>query len=267
MALYFSSLASGSSGNCQLIKSNHTTLLLDAGLTGKYISQALGHYDIALDSVDGIVVTHEHSDHIAGLGVVHRMANLPLYMNEKTWCEVKDKIGKVDASKVNIIDSEKSFAVGDIVVSPQRVSHDAADPLCFTFAQNNTKIAIITDLGKVDDAIVDIVSDVNLVMLEANHNVEMLMSGAYPYPLKRRVAGEKGHLSNEVCAEVAIKAIESGRLSTILLAHLSRENNTPELAYQTVKSMMLEKGIVVGKDIMLDLTYRNRTGNFYRLDR
>ncbi len=266
MALFFSSLASGSSGNCQLIKSNCTTLLLDAGLTGKYISQALGHYDITLDTVDGIVVTHEHSDHIAGLGVVHRMANLPLYMNELTWREVKDKIGKVDASKITIIDSEKAFEIGDIVVSPQRVSHDAADPLCFTFAKKDTKIAVITDLGKVDDAIIDVVSNSNLVMLEANHNVEMLMSGPYPYPLKRRVVGEKGHLSNEICAEVAIKAIEHGKLSTVLLAHLSRENNTPELAYQTVKSMMLERGIVIGKDIMLDLTYRNRTGNYYRLD-
>ncbi len=266
MALFFSSLASGSSGNCQLIKTEQTTLLLDAGLTGKYIKQALCHYDIKIDGVDGIVVTHEHSDHIAALGVVHRMANIPLYMNELTWYEVKNKIGKVDVSKVNIIDSEKAFEIKDVVITPQRVSHDAADPLCFTFSKNDTKIAVITDLGKVDDAIIDVVSNSNLVMLEANHNVEMLMSGAYPYPLKRRVAGEKGHLSNEICAEVAMKAIEGGRLSTLLLAHLSRENNTPELAYQTVKSMMLEKGIVVGKDIMLDLTYRNRTGNYYRLD-
>ncbi len=265
MALYFSSLASGSSGNCQLIKSDKTTLLLDAGLTGKYIVRALDHYDIKVADVDGIVVTHEHSDHIAALGIVHRMANLPLYMNEATWQAVAPKIGKVDATKINIIESEQSFQIGDIAVHSQRVSHDAVDPLCFSFSKGQSKIAVVTDLGKVDDAIIRFISDANLAMLEANHNVEMVQAGRYPYPLKRRVIGDWGHLSNESCAELAIKAIADGRLSTVLLAHLSKENNTPALAYQTVKSIMQEKGIEIGRDAMVELTYRNRIGNFYRL--
>ncbi len=265
MALFFSSLASGSSGNCQLIKTNKTTLLLDAGLTGKYIVKALGHYDTKADDIDGIVVTHEHSDHIAALGVLHRMANVPLYMNAATWQAVESKIGVVDATKINIIDNQVAFQIGDIIVDSRPVSHDAADPLCFSFSKRQSKIAVVTDLGKIDDAIVDFISDANLVMLEANHNAEMVRAGRYPYALKRRVIGDFGHLSNESCAAAAIAAIQKGKLATVLLAHLSGENNTPALAYQTVKSIMQEKDILVGRDVMLELTYRNRIGNYYRL--
>ncbi len=263
--LHFSSLASGSSGNCQLIRTNRTTLLLDAGLTGKYIKNALNQFDIAVAAVDGIVVTHEHNDHIAALGIVHRMADIPLYMNEATWCAIEQKIGKVDTTKVHIIDSASPFEIGDIVVRPQRISHDAVDPLCFSFAKGRAKIAVVTDLGKADRAIVDFISDANLVMLEANHDVAMLQVGPYPYPLKRRVIGELGHLSNQACAEVAVQAIEQGKVSTVLLAHLSRENNTPALAYQTVKSIMAERDILVERDVVLDLTYRNRIAKYYRL--
>lgn len=265
MAIQFSSLASGSSGNCQLIQSNQTTLLLDAGLTGKYITNALHHYDITLDRVNGILITHEHSDHISGLGVLHRKANLPIYISPNTWQVIKDKIGKINAKQLHFIESDRSFAIRDIVVNPHRISHDAVDPLCYTFAVNDTKVAIVTDLGTIDDCLIAHIKDASLVMLEANHNVQMLMMGNYPYPLKRRVASELGHLSNEDCALAAIKAITDGRVSTVLLGHLSKENNTPELAYETVKSSMIEQGMVIGRDVMLDLTYRNRIGNLYRL--
>lgn len=265
MAIQFSSLASGSSGNCQLIQSNQTTLLLDAGLTGKYITNALHHYDITLDQVNGILITHEHSDHISGLGVLHRKANLPIYISDKTWQVTKDKIGKINTKRLHFIEPEIPFTIRDIVVNPHSVSHDAVDPLCYTFSVGDTKIAIVTDLGIIDDHLIAQIKDASLVMLEANHNVEMLMMGNYPYPLKRRVASELGHLSNEDCAAAAIKAIMNGRVSTVLLGHLSKENNTPELAYETVKSSMIEQGMVIGKDVMLDLTYRNRIGNLYRL--
>ncbi len=265
MALLFSSLASGSSGNCQLIKSAQTTLLLDCGVTGKYVTRALGHFDIATGDVDGIVITHEHSDHIAGLGVLHRKSNLPIYINAATWQAVAPKIGKVAADKVHIIDNKETFQIGDIAVTPYRVSHDAVDPVCYSFANKDAKIVVATDLGEMNDRVLEALKTANLVMVEANHNVEMVMSGRYPYPLKRRVVGNQGHLSNENCALAAIEAVQRGSVSTVLLAHLSRENNTPELAYETVKSLMAEEDIVVGKDVMLELTYRNRVGNYYRL--
>ncbi len=265
MALLFSSLASGSSGNCQLIKSTKTTLLLDCGVTGKYVTQALHHFDLLTEDVDGIVITHEHSDHIAGLGVLHRKSKLPIYVNAATWQVVAPKIGKVDDSKVHIIDNKETFQIGDIAVTPYSVSHDAVDPVCYSFANKDAKIVVATDLGQMNGRVLAALKEANLVMIEANHNVEMVMSGRYPYPLKRRVVGEQGHLSNENCALAAIEAIQQGAVSTVLLAHLSRENNTPELAYETVKSFMAEQNIIVGKDVMLDLTYRNRVANYYRL--
>lgn len=265
MALEFSSLASGSSGNCQLIKSKNTRLLLDAGLSGKYIINGLGHFNIEAETIDGILITHEHIDHIKGVGIMHRKCGMKIYANEATWDRVSKKIGKVDPSKVVLFDNEKPFHIKDIEVEPMSISHDAVDPVAYSFKTHSSKIAVITDLGHITDEMVDKIKDSDLLMLESNHNVDMLMMGKYPYPLKRRVIGDHGHLSNEACAQAAIRAITTGRVSTVLLAHLSKDNNTPELAYETAKSMFYENDIQVGSDVFLDLTYRDRVGQLYRI--
>jgi phosphoribosyl 1,2-cyclic phosphodiesterase len=265
MALEFSSLASGSSGNCQLIKSKNTRLLLDAGLSGKYIINGLNHFNVDAQTVDGILITHEHIDHIKGVGIMHRKCGMKIYANEATWERVAQKIGKIDTSKIVIFDNNRPFTINDIEVEPMSIAHDAIDPVAYSFTTSSAKISVITDLGHITNEMIDKVKDSDLLMLESNHNVDMLMMGKYPYPLKRRVIGDHGHLSNEACAEAAIRAITTGRVSTVLLAHLSKDNNTPELAYETAKSMFAEKNIKIGTDVFLDLTYRDRVGNLFRI--
>jgi phosphoribosyl 1,2-cyclic phosphodiesterase len=265
MGLEFCSLASGSSGNSQYIKSNRCRLLLDAGLSGKYMINALKQIDVDASTLNGILITHEHSDHIKGVGILHRKFGIPIYVHEKTWKVLESKLGKIDASKVNIIKENETFGIQDIVIKALPIAHDAIAPLGYTFSSSSSKIAILTDLGHVPETLYREIYDADLLMLEANHNVDLLMTGRYPYPLKKRVASDVGHLSNEDCGATVIRAIKEGRVGSVLLGHLSRENNTPELAYETVRSMMSLENMVVGEDVLLDLTYRDRMGTLYRI--
>lgn len=265
MGINFCSLASGSSGNCQYIASGGTRLLLDAGLSGKYIKAALENIDVNADTIDGILVTHEHSDHIKGVGILMRRHKMPLYVTEKTWEAMNTKIGKIDPDMVNIIDNGASFAIKDIVVTPYEISHDAADPVGYTFKDETSKIGIVTDLGVVTESVLEAVRDCDLLMLEANHDEEMLKMGSYPYYLKRRILSEIGHLSNDVAGEIATEVIKNGSVSNILLGHISKENNFPELAYETVKGVLAANQIEVGVDVNVDMTYRDRISRLYKI--
>lgn len=259
----FCSLASGSSGNSQYIGNKTTKILLDAGLSGKYIKAGLEGIGVDPNDLDGVVITHEHSDHIKGIGVLMRRYGLPIYVTEGTWEGMSKKIGKIDIDKVNIIDNNAVFNIKDIEVKAYPVSHDANDPVGYTFQNGKGKIGVITDLGHYTEAILSEIRSCDLVMLEANHDVEMLQMGSYPYYLKRRILSEVGHLSNEASGEIACDLVRNGRARNILLGHLSRENNFPDLAYETVKSIMESEGIRVGDDVMLDMTYRDKIGGLY----
>lgn len=259
----FCSLASGSSGNAQFIGNKTTKLLLDAGLSGKYIQSSLEGIGVDAKDLDGILVTHEHSDHIKGIGVLMRRFGLPLYLTEGTWKGMENKIGKVDLEKVNFIDNNACFAIKDIEIKAYSVSHDANDPVGFTFQNGTGKIGVVTDLGYYTDEILAEIRTCDLVMLEANHDEEMLQMGSYPYYLKRRILSEIGHLSNEDSGEIACDIVRHGKTRNILLGHLSRENNFPDLAYETVKSIMESEGIKVGDDVMLNMTYRDKIGGLY----
>ncbi len=265
MALEYCSLASGSSGNSQYIATNDTCILLDAGLSGKYIKTALENVDRDIDRVEGVLITHEHSDHIKGVGVLHRRYGINIYATELTWDAMKTKIGKIDEDKVILFDPDLPFQVGDINVKPIRISHDAVDPVAFSFESKEAKLSIATDLGIYDEALIDHIKDSSLLVIESNHDVEMLKMGKYPYYLKRRVLSEHGHLSNDLAGEIAARVVQEGRVNNILLAHLSKENNFPELAYETVNEVLKESGIEVGKDINLDMTYRDRVGKIYKV--
>lgn len=267
MALQFCSLASGSSGNCQLIMTPHTKILLDAGLSGKYIINGLSQLGVDASEVEGILITHEHSDHIKGIGIMHRKYGMKIYANQATWDLVKGKIGKVDERKVVIISALQPFDIQDIHVKAMSIAHDAVDPLAYSFETDHAKLSILTDLGHITPALIDQIKDSDMLMLEANHNVEMLKMGSYPYYLKRRVMSQVGHLSNEDCGDAVVKAIQTGRVTNVVLGHLSRENNTPELAYETVKSIMHESGMVIDRDVQLALTYRDRIGHLFRIKR
>lgn len=264
MGLKFCSLASGSSGNCQYIASEEASLLIDAGLSGKRIAEAIENIGEEIKNVRGILVTHEHNDHIKGIGILSRRFNIPIYANNNTWEEMKGKIGKVDEENIRYFQTGEEFYIEDIKVKPYGISHDASEPVAFSFFGEHAKVSIVTDTGYVDETVKREIKGSDLLMLESNHDVEMLKMGRYPWYLKKRVMGDKGHISNETAGEVIAEMMEGEMpITNVLLGHLSKENNFPELAFETVKNILEERKIKIGIDINVDLTYRDRVSNIY----
>lgn len=265
--IYFCSLASGSSGNCQYIASETTGILLDAGLSGKYILNSLNHINANVDNLKALFITHEHSDHVKSAGILMRKFGISLYITKDTFSRIESRLGKYSEDKVIFIEKEEDVQVGDITVHPFAISHDAIDPVAYSFRKDDLKISIVTDLGHVPLDLLSNLIDSNLIMLESNHDVEMLNAGPYPYVLKKRILSKTGHISNEACAEAIIRVYNySPRLGHVVLGHLSQDNNTPELAYATVKHILEDHGLDLEKDISLDLAYRDRVGKLYRIE-
>lgn len=229
------SIASGSSGNCVYVGSDRTNLLVDAGVSAKRIENGLNDIDILPDTIQGILITHEHSDHVQGLGILARKYHMPIYATLETAAAIKriKNLGEIPEELFCFIKPNEAFRINDIDVEPFSTSHDAANPVCYSMQSEGQKVGIATDLGTYDDYILSKLEASELLYIEANHDVNMLMVGKYPYYLKQRILGDRGHLSNEVSAELISKLINPG-LKHILLAHLSKENNYEELAYETV---------------------------------
>src|SRR5690554_5369682 len=240
----FCSIASGSSGNCLFLQSQHTKLLIDVGISGKRVTNALDQLDVKGEELDGILVTHDHSDHIKGVGIVSRKYNLPIYANSATWEVMVEGIGKINPGNIRYFQSNSPFEIKDLQIKPFHTSHDAMESVGFSVLGNNKKMSIATDLGVIDDALLENLYGSDLVVLEANHDVQMLTIGPYPYFLKRRILSNEGHLSNESAGNALVKLVQKG-LKRVLLAHLSRENNFPELAYQTVYNILSENRIKI----------------------
>ena len=229
------SIASGSSGNCIYVGSGQTNLLVDAGISAKRIENGLNGIDIKPDNVQGILITHEHSDHISGLGILARKYNIPIYATYETIQSIRKikAIGNISEELFYFVKPNEPFEINDIVVEPFATSHDASNPVCYTMQSEGHKVGVATDLGKYDDYIISKLQDADLLMIEANHDVNMLMVGRYPYYLKQRILGDRGHLSNDSSADLISKLVNP-RLQGVLLAHLSKENNYAELAFETV---------------------------------
>jgi phosphoribosyl 1,2-cyclic phosphodiesterase len=261
----FCSLSSGSSGNSQFIASRETRLLLDAGVTGKYIKEAMESIGEKPEDLNGILVTHEHSDHIKGVGVLMRRYDLPLYVHEDTWLEMKSQMGKINIENVHFIDGINKFEIKDLSIKPFSIDHDAAHPLGFLFENEGVAVSVATDLGHMTDETIKILENSDLLLLEANHDVEMLKVGRYPWFLKQRIMGDSGHLSNEDAGIALVKMFERGAPGCVLLGHLSQENNFPELAMETVRGILEENGLRDGRDLDLDMTYRNTVGRLYNI--
>ncbi|OPJ55421.1 MBL fold metallo-hydrolase [Alkalithermobacter paradoxus] len=260
MNFKYISVASGSSGNCHYVGYKNTGVLVDAGLSGKKIKENLEKFDVNLENVSGILITHEHSDHIKGAGILSRKYDIPIYANEKTFQAMKDKIGDVKEKNIVIFKNNTKFSLNDIQITPFSIHHDAVDPVAFSFDDEKTKISIATDLGYICDNIRKNIYNSKLVVLESNHDVEMLKMGPYPYYLKRRVLSKNGHLSNEDAGKFALELVEKGT-QKIFLAHLSRENNFPELAFETVKGILKSKNIDIRKHVELKVLDRNEASN------
>ncbi len=237
------SIASGSSGNCIYVGSQNTNLLVDAGVSAKRIENGLNQIDIMPDTIQGILITHEHSDHISGLGVLARKYHIPIYATYETAKALQQikSLGSVEEELYHYINPDEEFMINDICIEPFSTSHDASNPVCYTMRSQGHKVGIATDLGKYDDYIVSKLTDSELLYIEANHDVNMLMVGKYPYYLKQRILGDRGHLSNETSATLISKLIHP-KLKNIILAHLSKENNYEELAYETVCCELMKRG-------------------------
>jgi len=230
------SIASGSSGNCIYVGSDTTHLLIDVGISGKRIESGLNTLDLCGRDLDGILITHEHSDHIAGLGVIARKYGVPIYASKGTIAAMKETpgLGNIDDELFVEVEADKKKMIKDLTIYPMYISHDAKEPLAYRIGYGNRKVAVCTDLGVYNDYTVECLKGMDAVLIEANHDVKMLQVGPYPYYLKQRILGNKGHLSNENSGRLLSRILHE-RLKTIYLGHLSKENNLPELAYEAVR--------------------------------
>lgn len=253
---------SGSSGNCQYIKTENTTILVDAGLSGKKIQQEIVNIGEDPKKIDAIFITHEHADHIQGAGIMSRRLDVPIYANAKTWEAMSEALGSIKSHNIRIMDD---FAeVGDLTLKSFDISHDAAHPVGYNIFYKNKKISLVTDTGCVKDSIANSIMDSDLLLVESNHDEDMVLIGPYPWPLKRRVLGEFGHMSNDTAGHLITRVVKRGN-EIVLLGHLSKENNFPQLAYKTVENILKENCIEVNPGICLDMTYRDRSSKVYEI--
>lgn len=230
------SIASGSSGNCIFVSATEGKLLVDTGISAKRIEQGLLELGESAKNLDGILITHEHIDHINGLGVMMRRYKLPVFATAGTIDSILQtrKLGEMDKSLFYAVTPDVPFQIKDIVVDPTSIWHDAKDPVCYSFYSKGIKASIATDLGNFDDYLVEKLSDSHILFVEANHDIKMLEVGRYPYSLKQRILGSRGHLSNERSGQLICRLM-CDKLKKIYLGHLSQDNNYPDLAYETVK--------------------------------
>lgn len=269
MGLSFCAIASGSSGNSYMVRSDDTVLLVDVGVSGKRIAEGLARGGASLEDVNAILVTHEHSDHVKSLGVMQKKCpQAMVFSNLGTFRHIG---GEVEEARHMAFATGESFAVGDITVTSFAVSHDAEEPVGFTFAKGESKLAIVTDTGVVTEEIFTAVRGSDLIVLEANHDENVLMYCKYPYHIKRRILSDHGHLCNEAAAACIARILrEEEKRPVFLLAHLSKENNLPDMALLTVRNCLEEEDVFAGRpdrldDLTLDVLSRSAPSRLYRL--
>ena len=258
MGLEFCSFASGSSGNCYFVRNDDTALLVDTGIAGKHIKAGLKKCGAELSDVDWILLTHEHTDHVKSIRMMGRQAgNATVYGTKGTLERVRDRLPQ---DRTKVICRRERFEIGNIRVASFALSHDAADPVGYSFESGGRKVAIVTDTGCVTKEIFEEVEDSDALILEANHEVNILRAGPYPYYLKRRILGEHGHLSNEAAGDLLCRILERAdgyRKPEIVLGHLSKENNTPAQAFLTVRNVLFEEDYFVNKNLGLTVAERD----------
>ena len=255
-------LASGSSGNSVFVSDGQSNILIDAGLSGKELTKRLNKINVSADEIDALIITHEHRDHISGAGVISRRYNIPIYANDPTLTNSYKCIGEIDENNYEIIKSD--FMIENIAIHPFSISHDAAFPFAYILYCNKKKIGIATDMGYFDKKIVSELKELDFLVIEANHDLDMLMTGDYPWNVKHRIKGDEGHLSNDDTAALLPKIIGE-KNPHILLAHLSEDNNNQEVAYITVKNNLKANGLKEGRDYSIDFTYQDKPTRLYKI--
>lgn len=245
-------LASGSSGNAVYVEAGDTRILIDAGIGWRQLESALQGICIQGAQIDAILITHEHSDHIKGLRTAVKKWRLPVYTSEGTWSKLSH-LWTPDEVTPRIIHADRPFSLGELVIEPFPLSHDAEEPLGFCVYSGVEKLVLATDLGYVSDKVREATKGAHSYILETNHDVEMLRVGPYPWHLKRRILGDRGHLSNDSAAEYLLDVLDDNT-STVYLAHLSKENNRPELARETLKKAILDRHHDLFENVTLQVT-------------
>ena len=244
-------LASGSKGNAIYVSNGRTSILVDAGLSGIEIQRRLDQREISATDIDAIIVSHEHTDHIKGVGILSRKFNLPVYITQETKRSAETVLGKI--KETEYFTCGCAFQIHDLIIHPFSTSHDAQDPAGFTISHNGIKMGIATDLGIATRMVKEHLKGSSLVIIEANHDVTMLENGPYPWPIKQRIKSRLGHLSNADSKEL-ISDIIHPNLKYVILGHLSDTNNTPEKAIRDVSPALSDS------KVSLDVAVQDRCG-------
>lgn len=245
-------LASGSSGNCTLVSQGDTHILVDAGISCRRINTALKALGLTAGDLSGVCVTHEHSDHIAGLATLSKNYRVPVYATPGTGRQLCYRIAFLE-ELLTTFSPGQSLEIGGLTVETFPTLHDTAQPCGYALSNGSRKAAVVTDLGRVTQEVRQGIRGADLLVVEANHDVEHLLSGPYPYYLKERILGDRGHLSNEAGAALAREGADAGA-HTIVLAHLSSENNTPAMARNAAEAAL------AGRDVNLVVAPRSEMG-------
>lgn len=261
----FAPLFSGSSGNCTYISSGDTRILVDAGMSGAKIRAELAKAGGDPAALSGILITHDHADHIAGAGVLSRKFDLPIFATEGTWRVMETKIGAVALKNVRIIEPGQDFYLGSANILPFTIPHDAAAPVGFTIQMGGAQVSVATDMGYMTKSTFAAIKDSDLVLLESNYDEDMLKAGPYTYELKKRILSRRGHLSNDDAAKTCWKLIEAG-VKNIILGHLSKDNNFPELAFQTTAQLLKAQGVDLDRDVKLCIAQRDCLTDVFRIE-
>mgnify|MGYP000573837673 CR=1 FL=1 len=236
----FCSLYSGSTGNCLLVQTDETKILIDAGVSQKKIMTALASFNVNIEDIDAILVTHEHSDHVQNVGSLSKRYNIPVYCNIETLNAMPVQKEKISDENRIIFTPNKKFKINDIEIQSFQIPHDAANPCGFNIIKDNShQLSIATDIGHMTNDIVKHLEGSELLLLESNYDTEVLKCCKYPFHLKARIAGSTGHLSNTMSGKTISYLLKNSNLNTAILGHLSKESNFPELAYQTVVDELL----------------------------
>ena len=246
----FCTLFSGSSGNCTFVSDGKTNILIDAGVSASRILTSLGQIGITPYDIDAILITHEHRDHVSSVGILSRNYSIPVYANLATIEKTVAITGWIFDDYIHTFKSNDKFCVGDIEIFPFSIPHDAIDPVGYTFRFGGKYYSIATDIGCVTESMLKHLCRSESVLIESNHDVNMLQKGPYPPQLKMRIISDKGHLSNGTCASELSSLIKSGT-TMIVLGHLSKNNNLPQIAYSTARSVLLKDGFIENQDYIL----------------
>ena len=258
------SLFSGSSGNAIFIEGSGTKILVDAGVSGRKIENNLASIGASLTEIDAILVSHEHSDHVCSVGYLSKKYNIPVFASELTWHGMESQISKISPDNRFSFHPDHWFEIGQLDILPFKIPHDANEPCGFSILGEGKKVTIATDIGHMNNYLIENMMSSDMLLIEANHDVEMLKCGKYPWSLKCRILGDTGHLCNEAAAKSITYLVNSG-MKKFFLGHLSASNNFPELAYQTVHSSLAEIGVTPGDEIFVEVAPRNQCSKVMEL--